>query len=126
MYWHGNPQRAPSPPEFAQPGLSRSNGNHPQRERVQIWVCLFLCGWSYPSLPLQIWVCLICVISTYSNGAVQIQVGLELAEIIPELSGTKIASQNRSDHGGRKRFATIPLQKSQGFSLHRLQKIASR
>ena len=30
------------------------------------------------------------------------------------LSGTKIASQNRSDHGGRKR-ARNPLQKLQGF-----------
>ena len=31
-------------------------------------------------LQKQIWVCLICVISTYSNGAVQIRVGLELAD----------------------------------------------
>ena len=29
---------------------------------------------------LQIWVCLICVKSPYSNGAVQIRVGLELAK----------------------------------------------
>ena len=48
-------------------------------ERVQIWVRLFLYGWSCPSIKLQIWVCLICVISTYSNGDVQIRVGLEFA-----------------------------------------------
>ena len=29
--------------------------------RVQIWVCLFLYGWYYPSMRLQIWVRLICV-----------------------------------------------------------------
>ena len=50
-------------------------------ERVQIRVCLFLYGWYYAGLRLQIWVRLICVISTYSNRAVQIWVGLELAEI---------------------------------------------
>ena len=49
-------------------------------ERVQIWVCLFLYGWCYPGVRLQILVCLICVISPYSNWAVQIRVGLELAE----------------------------------------------
>ena len=31
-------------------------------------------------MTLQIWVCLICVISSYSNGAVQIRAGLELAD----------------------------------------------
>ena len=31
-------------------------------------------------MTLQIWVCLIRVISPYSNGAVQIRVGLELAD----------------------------------------------
>ena len=31
-------QRAPSPPEFAQPGLSRSNGGHPQREGTNLGV----------------------------------------------------------------------------------------
>ena len=36
------------------------------------------------------------------------------------LSGTKIASQNRSDHGGRKWARN--LQKSHGFSLRRSQK----
>ena len=46
-------------------------------ERVQIWVCLFLFSWFYPA---RGWMCLICVISTYSNGAVQIRVGLELAD----------------------------------------------
>ena len=65
--------RAPNP---AQPGLSRSNGGHPQREGTNLVVCLFLKGWYYPGVTLQIWVCLICVISPYSNGAVQIRVGL--------------------------------------------------
>ena len=72
-------QRAPNSTEFAQPRLSRSNGGHPS-ERVQIWAGLFLYGWYYPDVRLQIWVCLICVVSTYSNGAVQIRVGLELAD----------------------------------------------
>ena len=38
------------------------------------------------------------------------------------LSSTKIASQTCSDHGGRSGLATIPLQKSQGISLHRPHK----
>ena len=33
-----------------------------------------------PCATLQIWVCLTCVISTYSDGAVQIRVCLELVE----------------------------------------------
>ena len=42
-------QRAPNPPEFAQPHLSRSNGGHPQREGtnlgvfVPIWLVLPRC-----------------------------------------------------------------------------------
>ena len=42
-------QRAPNPPEFAQPCLSRSNGGHPQREGtdlgvfVPIWLVLPRC-----------------------------------------------------------------------------------
>ena len=39
-------------------------------------------GWYYAGVTLQIWVCLICVILPYSNGAVQVQVGLELAEMV--------------------------------------------
>ena len=39
-------QRAPNPPEFAQPRLSRSNGVHPQREGTNLGVCLFRYGWS--------------------------------------------------------------------------------
>ena len=31
-------QRAPNPPKFAQPGLSRSNGSHPQREGTNLGV----------------------------------------------------------------------------------------
>ena len=42
------------------------------------------------------------------------------------LGGTKIASQNRSDHGGRKRARNHSAAESQGFSLRRSQKIASR
>ena len=43
-------QRAPNPPEFAQPGLSRTNGGHPQREGtnfgafVLIWLILPTCS----------------------------------------------------------------------------------
>ena len=62
-------QRAPNPAEFAQIRLSRSNGGHPQREGSNLVL---------PFVKLQICVCLICVISPYSNGAVQIRVGLEL------------------------------------------------
>ena len=61
-------QRAPNPPEFVQPSLSRSNGI----ERGHIWVCLLLYRWSYPGVRLQIWVCLICVMSPQSNGPVRI------------------------------------------------------
>ena len=72
-------QRAPNPPELAQPPLSRSNSGHPQREGtnlgvfVPIWLVL-------PRSESTIWVCLICVISPHSNGAVQSRVGLELAD----------------------------------------------
>ena len=67
-------QRAPNPPKFAQPRLSRSNGGHPQREGTILGV--FVPIWHNPSVRLQIWVCLIChfaLISPYSNGAVQIR-----------------------------------------------------
>ena len=37
----------------------------------------------YPCVRVQIWARLIFVISTYSNGAVQIRVALELAEVSP-------------------------------------------
>ena len=33
-----NTQRAPNPPEFAQPLLSRSNGGHPQRDGANLGV----------------------------------------------------------------------------------------
>ena len=36
-------QRAPNPPEFAQPGLSRSNGGDPQREGTNLGV--FVPNW---------------------------------------------------------------------------------
>ena len=64
-------------------------------ERVQIWVCLFLCGWYYPGVRLQIWVCLICVISTYSNGAVQIRMGLELPLIFFRVFKPFFSSETR-------------------------------
>ena len=67
-------------PEFAQPGLSRSNGSHSQREGTNLGVCLFLYGWSYSGLRLQMWACSICVFSICSNGALRIRVGLELVE----------------------------------------------
>ena len=73
-------QRAPNPPEFAQPGLSRSNGSHPQQEGTNLGV--FVPIWLVPLRreATNLGVCLICVISKYSNGAVQIRVGFELAE----------------------------------------------
>ena len=75
--WH-EIQRCPNPPEFHSPVLRRSDGSHPS-ERVQTWVCLFLYGWYYPGSGYKlvcVCVCvfLICVISSHSNGAVQIRV----------------------------------------------------
>ena len=46
--------------------------------------------------------------------------------VVSALSGTKLTPQTRSDHGGRKRLATFPLQKSQGFLHHWPQKNRSR
>ena len=72
-------QRSPNPPEFVQPWLSRSNGGHPQRRGTNLDV--FVPAWLVlPRREATNCVCLIRIISTYSKGAVQIQVGLELAE----------------------------------------------
>ena len=74
-------QRAPNPPEFAQPRLSRSSGGRPQRDGtilgvfVPLWLVLPRCEATN--------LCVICVISPHSKGAVQTQVGLELADILP-------------------------------------------
>ena len=38
-------QRDPSPPEFAQPGLSRSNGSYPQREGINLGVFVAALTW---------------------------------------------------------------------------------
>ena len=56
---------------------------------------------------LQIWVCLICVISValispYSNGAVQIRVGLELAERTPSFRSRKTHTVFRKRGGVQK------------------------
>ena len=72
-------QRAPNPPEFAQPRLSRSNGGHPQPEGtnlgvfVPIWLVLPRC-----EATNCVCVCLIWVISPHSNATVQI--GVEIWE----------------------------------------------
>ena len=52
-------QRAPKPPQFAQPGLSRSNGSHPQREGTTL-SAFVPTGWYCPSVGLQMRVRLIC------------------------------------------------------------------
>ena len=70
-----NTQRAPNPPKLHSPGWEGQTEGYPG-ERVQIRVCLFLYCWNYPGVRLQLWVCLICVISTYSNGTVQIHFDL--------------------------------------------------
>ena len=44
--------------------------------------CVAEYGWYCPGVRRQIWVCWICVISHYSNGAVKIQVGVELADFL--------------------------------------------
>ena len=59
--------------------LLLTKGGHPQREGTNLSVSLPVCG-QCPAVRVQIWMCLICVILTCSNGAVQIQEGLELAE----------------------------------------------
>ena len=54
----------------------------PKSERVQIWVCLFLYGWYYPGVTLQILGVFDLCHFALLNGAVQIRVGLELAETL--------------------------------------------
>ena len=63
------------------PVLPPTRESSPAR-RCKFWVCLFLCGWYYPRVRVQtcVCVCLICDISPHSNAAVQIRVGLELAD----------------------------------------------
>ena len=48
-------QRAPNPPESAQPRLSRSNGGHPQREGTNLGVFVPKHGWSYPGVQRTPW-----------------------------------------------------------------------
>ena len=75
-------KRAPNPPEFAQPRL-RPNGGHPQQEGtnlgvfVPIWPVLRRCEATNSGV---LDLCHFALISPYSNGAVQIRVGLELAD----------------------------------------------
>ena len=63
--------------------LSRSSGGRPQRDGtilgvfVPLWLVLPRCE------ATNLCVYVICVISPHSNGAVQTQVGLELASILP-------------------------------------------
>ena len=58
-----NIQRSPNPPEFAQPRLSRSNGNHPQwvcsymAGIAQVWGYKFGCVWSVSFRPTQTGLC---------------------------------------------------------------------
>ena len=52
-------QRAPNPPELAQPGLCSRKGGHPHRGRTNLGV-LFLYGRPYSRVRVQILVCLIC------------------------------------------------------------------
>ena len=65
------------------PGLGRSiQRTFISSERVRIWVCLFLNGWSLPwceDASLGVFD-LIRVMLTYSNGAVQAHAGLDLAD----------------------------------------------
>ena len=60
-------------------------GGHPQREGthlvvfVPLWLVLPMCE----ATNLCVCVCVICVLSPHSNGAMQTQVGLELADFLP-------------------------------------------
>ena len=87
----GGCQRAPNPPEFAQPRLSRSNGGHPQREgaNLGVFVPIWLVLPRREAINLGVFdLGHFALISPYSNGAVQIRVGLELAEDGPFLESS--------------------------------------
>ena len=76
-------QRAPNRPEFAQPRLSRVNGGHPQREgrNLGVFVPIWLVLRRRKATNLGVFdLCHFALISPYSNGVVQIQVGLERAQ----------------------------------------------
>ena len=96
-------QRSPNLPEFAQPRLSRSNGNHPQREGtnsgvfVPIWLVL-------PKCEATNLICAL-VILPYSNGAVQIRVCLELTEFVPD--GVSLLLGQSSREGRQKMFICV-------------------
>ena len=68
--------RAPNPPEFAQPRLSRAK--MPQIKHIQI--CNLTPGQHQPSRNKHPQIRTLLLGMTYSNGAVQIRVGLESAD----------------------------------------------
>ena len=68
-------QRSPSPPEFAQPRLSRSNGGHPQRGGTNFGV--FVPKWLAAT---NLGVFDLCRFALLKRGCALTRVGLELAE----------------------------------------------
>ena len=61
---------------------------------------------------LQIWVCLICVISTCSNGAVQIRVSSELTEFVPEQPRKKNKTRNEDNEPTEESKKKTPIHES--------------
>ena len=71
---------------------------------------------------LQIWVCLICVFSPHLDGAVQIRVGLELAEGLPSRSQTRASAllhaQGLLQDMGWKVTPNLPQGPPKGPNIH--------
>ena len=65
----------------------------------------------YPGVRVQMWLCLICVIPTYSNGAVQTRVGLELSGCEPAdtLQSPKMGNLGNTIFGTQKGTSGGPL-----------------
>ena len=94
-------QPSPNPPEFAQPRLSRSNGGHPQRggTNLAVFVPIWLVLPRSEAANSGVFDLCHLKFSPYSKGAVQIRVGLELAESclkIPKIFLSKVFSQQLS------------------------------
>ena len=99
-------QRAPNPPEFAQPRLSRSNGGHPQREgtNLGVFVPIWLIFPRGEATNLGVFALgHFALISPCSNGAVQIQVGQGL-----ELADNSVQRMTVKKHMGEGHKADLP------------------
>ena len=86
-------QRAPNPPEFAQPRLRSSNGGHPQQEGtnlgvfVPIWLVLSGCE------ATNLGVFHLCDFALLKQGCAN-SGGLELADFFPDTNGGRMSCQS--------------------------------